>query len=129
MTDISPRSLAVPMNDDPSWLYTAHGVDTNLTGTLDISAFTEITHFPNGFIPSGTPLGKITATGLYGPYDAAVLDGTEDIVGFLYGPLSVSAATGNVSGAIYVHGTVVEDRLPIAVDAAGKAALTHINFI
>lgn len=39
--------------------------------TLDRSAFDLVTAFPNGVIPSGVVLGKITATGLYGPYGAS----------------------------------------------------------
>lgn len=39
--------------------------------TLDRSAFDLVTAFPNGFLPSGVALGKITATGLYGPYGAS----------------------------------------------------------
>lgn len=54
--------------DDQKWLGSAHGTDMARPVTLDISAFTEGTHFPDGYLPSGLPLGKITATGLYGPY-------------------------------------------------------------
>lgn len=53
-----------------SWLLSQHGTDPGTTPsiTLDISAFTAGVHYPNGYIPSGTALAKITATGLYGPY-------------------------------------------------------------
>lgn len=53
---------------DPSWLRLRHGVDSCVSGTLDVSAFTPAVHYPNGFIKSGTAIGRITATGLYGPY-------------------------------------------------------------
>lgn len=55
-------------NDDQSWLGSAHGTDAARTITLDTSAFTANTHYPNGFFPSGLALGRITATGKYGPY-------------------------------------------------------------
>ena len=55
--------------DDQSWIGAAHGIDLARSITLDTSAFTEATHYPDGYILSGTPLGRITATGLYGPYD------------------------------------------------------------
>lgn len=121
MTSISPRTTGGPVTDDPSWLGSGHGTDANKTVTLDVSAFTEGTHYPNGFIPSGVPLGKITASGLYGPYDDTAVDGTEVLDCFLYSPLSVESGVTAISGAGFTHGPVVESRLPIAVDAAGKA--------
>lgn len=57
--------------DDQSWLGSAHGTDATRSITLDTSAFTSGTHYPNGYFPSGLPLGKITASGLYGPYGAS----------------------------------------------------------
>ena len=37
------------------------------TGVVDISAFTAGTHYPDGYIPSGTPVALVG--GLYVPYD------------------------------------------------------------
>lgn len=54
--------------EDQSWLGSAHGTDSAHPITLDTSAFTSGTHYPNGYFPSGLPLGKITASGKYGPY-------------------------------------------------------------
>lgn len=52
--------------DDQSWLGSAAGTNfcesIMLDGTLCLAAF------PNGIIPSGTVLGKVTATGKYAPY-------------------------------------------------------------
>lgn len=44
---------------DQSWLGSTHGIHECRTETVDISTFTEGTHFPNGFIPSGTPVAKV----------------------------------------------------------------------
>lgn len=57
--------------EDQSWLGSAHGTDRARPITLDTSAFTEATHFPDGYLRSGQVLGKITATGKYGPYGAS----------------------------------------------------------
>jgi hypothetical protein len=65
--DLSLRSESFAA-DDTSWLRSRHGTQATLSGTLDVSAFTAETHYPDGFIKSGTPLGRITATGKYGPY-------------------------------------------------------------
>lgn len=56
--------------EDRSWDLSPHGSEPGTTPsiTLDVSAFTKATHYANGYFPSGLPLGKISATGLYGPY-------------------------------------------------------------
>lgn len=55
--------------DDQSWLGSAHGTNECDTITLDGPACLDA--FPDGVIPSGTVLGKITATGKYGPASTA----------------------------------------------------------
>jgi hypothetical protein len=69
MTDISVLSTPYQV-EKRSWLLSPHGTDPGTTPsiTLDVSAFTPAVHYPNGYIPSGTPLARITASGLYGPY-------------------------------------------------------------
>lgn len=54
--------------DDPSWLGSRHGLGEAVSVTLDTSAFTAAVHYPDGFFKSGIALGRITATGKYGPY-------------------------------------------------------------
>lgn len=56
--------------EDRSWDLSPHGSEPGTTPsiTLDVSTFTAGTHYPDGYLPSGLPLGRITATGLYGPY-------------------------------------------------------------
>lgn len=69
MTDISVIKTSY-QSEDRSWLLSAHGTDPGTTPsiTLDVSTFDRATHYPDGYIRSGTVLGKITASGLYGPY-------------------------------------------------------------
>ncbi|MEV3855058.1 head decoration protein [Streptomyces sp. NPDC050095] len=108
--------------DDQSWLASAHGTDTARTITLDTSAFTPGTHYPGGYFPSGLPLGRITATGKYGPYSGAASDGRETLAGHLF--TAVKAPTDNTvdpQGALLWHGAVVLSKLPATVDAAGQA--------
>lgn len=108
--------------DNQSWLGASHGTDLGRSITLDTSAFTAGTHYPDGYFPSGLPLGKITASGLYGPYDNAASDGTEVLAGFLLTPVKPgSPTTVDVGGVLFEHGRVVEANLPIAIDAAGRA--------
>jgi hypothetical protein len=108
--------------DDQSWLASAHGTSNARTITLDTSTFTAGTHYPNGYFPSGLPLGKITATGKYGPYDDAASDGTEVLAGFLMTAIDApSVNTIDPQGALLWHGAVIEAKLPVAVNANGKA--------
>lgn len=107
--------------DDQTWIAAAHGIDLSLSITLDSSAFTPATHAPDGFLPAGLPLGKITATGLYGPYTPAASDGTDVLAGFLLTPQVLGVPnTVDVGGALFTHGRVVKANVPIiAVDANG----------
>jgi hypothetical protein len=108
--------------DDQSWLASAHGTSNARSITLDTSAFTSGTHYPNGYFPSGLPLGKITATGKYGPYNDAASDGTEVLAGFLMTAVDApSVNTIDPQGALLWHGAVIEAKLPVAVNANGKA--------
>jgi hypothetical protein len=108
--------------DDQSWLGSAHGTSSGRPVTLDASkGFVAGTHYPNGYLPSGTPLGKVTAGGKYGLYDDAASDGRQTLVGHLLSPVKVSSGTATPSGSLYEHGRVVAANLPFAVDAAGKA--------
>ncbi len=65
--DLSLRTETFAV-DDQSWLASRHGLGEAVSVTLDTSAFTPAIHYPDGFFKSGIALGKITATGLYGPY-------------------------------------------------------------
>lgn len=129
MTDISVTSTAYQV-ENRSWMLSqwGQGPGENPSIVLDKSAFTEATHYENGYFPSGLPLGKITASGKYGPYDNAALDGRETLAGFLHS--SVKAPTGDVDpgGALVDMGVIKESKLPIAIDAAGKADLTLCRF-
>lgn len=132
--DLSPVTTTVAAHNQ-KWLASKHGVDTAYPVTLDITAFAGL--YPDGFIPSGVALGIITASGKAGPYDNGAADGTETLAGFLLEPLSVKATSPNdVSGALFWHGRVATDELPIAADSAGgidsggsyKADLPTIHF-
>lgn len=44
-------------------------------------------------LPSGTALGKVTATGHYAPYNPAGADGTQNFAGFLWERRDINAGT------------------------------------
>jgi len=122
MTDISVSKTNY-QTEKLSWLLDRGGWEQESI-TLDISAFTAGTHYPNGFIPSGTNLGKITASGLYGPYDNAASDGREVFRGHLGTSTKVpnpADTTKDAGAPLLFAGVVKESKLPATVDSAGKA--------
>lgn len=124
MTDISVKSDTYQA-EDRSWLGSAHGTEATNTITLDVSSFTEGTHYPNGFIPSGVVLGRISATGLYGPYSNGAGDGREVAAGHLFDSTKVPTNGADVGAPLFVHGQVVEANLPTnhGLDANAKTDL------
>ncbi|WP_043468982.1 head decoration protein [Kitasatospora sp. MBT66] len=117
--------------EDHSWLGSAHGTDATRSITLDTTKFTAGTHYPNGYFPSGLPLGQITAGGKFGPYDDTAVDGRQTCVGFLMTSVRAPRTAGApVVGALLDHGKVVTARLPLAVDANGRADVAgRIQFL
>lgn len=117
--------------DDQSWLGSAFGTNSAQAVTLQTSAFTKATHYPNGYFPSGLPLGKYTSganSGKFGPYTAGATDGTQNLAGFLFTATAAPRdGASNVQGALLDHGRVIVARLPIAVDATAEA--TNPRFI
>ena len=131
MSDINVQTTNYQA-ENRGWLWGTHGTGPgdNPSATLDVSLFTQATHYPNGYIPSGTVLGKVTSSGLYGPYDPSATDGREDAAGLLFGTLK---ATGRPAGALVVHGFVQASRLPFqsgtgSADSAAKTALNLIHW-
>lgn len=61
---------------DRRWMHSHKGSDTCRTITLDLDTFDFANVFTDKVLPSGLVLGKITATGKYGPYDDA---GTNEV--------------------------------------------------
>lgn len=113
---------------DQSWLDSAHGLRNARTEVLDISTFTSGTHYPNGYIPSGTPLAKVA--GMMVPYTSA--EGTTTGAGILDGHLLTDQpVVGTVDFAVPVldHGRVKTAKVPQGTDAftAPVAAAKRIN--
>lgn len=135
MTDISVSTTAYQV-EDRSWLLSQWGQGPGETPSvvLDISLFTKATHYPDGYIKSGEPLGIVTSASnskvtVVGPYNDAANDGRETCAGFLFAATKVPTATGvKPGGARVVAGFIKESRLPRSIDSAGKADLKLCHF-
>ena len=119
---------------DQSWLRSSHGLHNAKTEMVDVSAFTAGTHYPNGYIPSGTPVAKVS--GLMVPYTSA--EGTTTGAGILWGHLLTNQAvvgTNDFAAPVLRHGEVVAAKVPQGTDAftapvaAAKRAATTINYV
>jgi len=119
MTDISVATVNYQV-DKRAWLLSPHGTDPGTTPsiTLDVSAFTAATHYPNGYFLSGMPLGKITATGLYGPYSV-----TDEVQTITVGGSGLTSFTLTYSGQTT---TSLDDQATAAEVQAALEALSNI---
>ncbi|MFJ2279233.1 hypothetical protein ACIOEZ_34355 [Streptomyces sp. NPDC087866] len=77
MNDFQPYSYTDSVTADRPWLASLVGVQDTNTITLDLTKFTEGSHYTVSANPilqgrnvmkSGIPLGKVTASGLFAPY-------------------------------------------------------------
>jgi hypothetical protein len=124
MTDISVHSTAFQV-ENRSWLLSPHGTDPGTTPsiTLDISAFTAGTHYPDGYIMSGEPLAEL-GSGLYAPYAAAGASGGD--------VAEISTITRTATGGTFVvvaNGETSDglDASAAVTAAAIQAAIRNIS--
>jgi hypothetical protein len=123
--DISVRKIGPFGVEDRSWLGSAHGTTATRTVTLDISAFTAATHYPQGYIASGTVV-SLQSNGLWGPYTAnAVATGhlfnTTEVL-----PYGATSAPAHIGAPVLEHGFVYVPRLP-ANSGLSPAARTELS--
>lgn len=126
---LAQRTETFAAAEDQSWLGSAHGTTECDTITLDGSAF--LATWADGIVPSGVVLGKITATGLYAPYDNGAADGTEVAAGILFQTVDLGDDGIDSPAALYWHGEVIEAKLPTdhGLDAGARTDLKHIRFV
>lgn len=113
---------------DRSWYDSIHGIANSRTEKVDVSTFTRATDFPNGYIPSGTPVAIVGAAGAkkavkYVPTDET---GKEVFAGFLATDQLVYDAAGIINSPIFDHGRVRINRLPVTFAVPAKNASTII---
>jgi hypothetical protein len=137
MTSIEVQTTSYQV-EKRSWLLSQHGTDPGTTPsiTLDISAFTAGVHYPNGFIPSGTPLAKLTASGLYGPYTVSnevqtVTEGGSGLTSFTLtfggqttASLAAAATAAQVQSALEALSTVGAGNVVVTGNASGPYTVT-----
>lgn len=105
-----------------AWLGTRHGINNCRSVMLDVSAFTAATHYPDGYIPSGTPVAEVG--GLLVPYDATEATTTNAgvIAGHVFTDQKVSATDADFSVPLYEHGRVYAPAVPGGFTVPAAAA-------
>ena len=109
---------------DQTWLASAHGMRNAGTAVIDISTFVKNTHYPDGFIKSGTPVNIADPKAVV-PY----VDGAAAVLGFVLFDQPTDGVT-DFPAPILRHGQVNLDKVPVTLtkpatgDARGFAFTT-----
>lgn len=116
---------------DQSWLASAHGIANCRTETVDISAFTKSTHYPDGYLRSGQPVAKVG--GVLVPYDSteATVTGAGILAGHLFTDQAVVGAA-DFAAPVLDHGRVKVSKVPGSFSkpaAAAKLSATTIVYV
>ncbi|MFH8772053.1 head decoration protein [Streptomyces sp. NPDC017958] len=134
---VQPVTTTQNLTADRSWLASLHGTDSVDSITLDMSTFTSGTHYvpstdtdiPYSRVLSGIPVGKITASGLYGLYQTGATDGRQNLAGFVFAEVLFAPSQTKVPAALLWHGSVKTAKLPVAVAAVAPSATCQIRFV
>lgn len=102
---------------DQTWLGSTHGLYNARTVSPDPALFT-ITDYPDS-VPSGLPLGVVTATGLYGPYTG---DSTDEVQTLTEGGSGLTSYTITFNGQ--TTASIDDDATAAQVQAALEALST-----
>lgn len=102
---------------DQSWLGSTHGIHNCRTVAPDPALFTAAA-YPDG-VPSGTPIGIVTATGLVGPYTG---DSTDEVVTLTEGGSGLTSFTLTFGGQ--TTASIDDDATAAQVQAALEALST-----
>lgn len=94
---------------DYRWLQSARGTEHPRSGTADYSSFTGSVDYPDGYLPSGLPLGYNDTTGLYTKAPATVTAG--GLAGFVAHDTSLVPGEDPVI-AVITDATVVAEHVP-----------------
>jgi hypothetical protein len=104
---------------DQSWLGSTLGIYECRTVAPDPAMFT-LAAYPDG-VPSGTPLGLITATGLYGPYTG---DSTDEVQTITEGGSGLTSFTLTYAGQTTAS---IDDQATAAQVQTALEALSNIE--
>ena len=94
---------------DQTWLASAHGMRNAGTAVIDISTFNKNTHYPDGYVRSGTPVNIADPKAVV-PY----VDGASAVLGFVLFDQPTDGVT-DFPAPILRHGQVNLDKVPVTL--------------
>ena len=93
---------------DYGWLLNTHGLNDGGQGVVDISAFTAGTHYPDGFLRSGTPVNAANRAALVPWTDTA-----NAVLAFIDGDHAVNGGE-DINAALITHGDgIILKKVPV----------------
>lgn len=102
---------------DYSWLLNTHGLNDGGQCVLDISAFTKATHYPDGYVRSGTPVDVKNPKAAIPWADVAGA-----ILAFVEGDVATDGVE-DLNTAIVTHADgIILAKLPVTFTAPATAA-------
>lgn len=102
---------------DMSWLGSTHGIRNARTAVIDVSTFTKATHYPDGYLRSGTEV-NVADEAAVKPYTGVA----GEQLGFILTDQQVVGAA-DFGAPVLRHGIIDKAKLPIA-HVAGTGADT-----
>jgi len=110
MPGLIPRRSTGTRSGDQRWIGSRHALDSAKTGTVSVSTFTKATHYPDGYLKSGTPVNAADPSVLK-PFTG----GTGEVLRFLKDNHDIEAGINEVQVAYLWHGLIYTNRLPVAL--------------
>lgn len=110
-------------SQDIRWIRGAVTIDAS---TVAVSG-TDENGLQRKVLKAGYPLGKITATGKFGPYKADATDGRQTAVCMIAS--EIDCTFGDQVTTAFDHARVIAARCPIEITAEIKADLKNIDFV
>lgn len=108
---------------DQSWLGSTHGIRNARTAVIDISAFTAATHYPDGYLRSGTEVNAADETAIK-PYTGVA----GETLGYVLTDQQV-VGTADFGAPVLRHGIINVSKLPIAHVATTGASTEGFSFV
>ena len=133
-TDISVSTDTLRRGTSRAWLAGPHGADLPKHAVYDFNLFAHANFTALGYIPNGTLLGVVTATGKVGPYSDAATDGRQTAIGWAFNDTTIPADKAKVVTDAYLpHCGVHVSGLPFktgdgALDANARTDLDDCVF-
>lgn len=117
---------------DQSWIASRKHLNNGQSAKLNVAAFDRATHYPDGYLPSGTAVAKVG--GLLVPYDVAEAVTTDAgvLAGHLLWDQAVKAGDTEINVPLYDDGRVRPEHVPgefTAPVAPAKSVRVNIVYI